>query len=166
MKLAKAPKRIRPSFPKEWNVSSRPDMWLTWSRTERKLKRELVYWVTSVRADGRPHAAPLWGIWLDDSLFFETDPDSVKAQNIKRDPSVIVHTQDGYDTVIVEGLASIEDRPQVLKKLNKMYEAKYDYKPDWSIDSSQKVYRVDPTRVHAWKNPHMHANMVKFVFGP
>ena len=106
---------------------------------------------------------PVWGLWMDDTFFFETDIHTVKATNLARNPSIVVHTQDGYDTVIVEGTASRETRPKLKENLKKGYAAKYDYTPDWSRPGVL-VYRVKPRVVHAWKSPHMHQSIVRFVF--
>jgi len=79
-------------------------------------------------------------------------------------PSVVVHIQDGLDTVIVEGRAAPETDPVVLRSLLKEYDRKYDYRPDWSDSRAQVVFRVQPRVAHAWKAPRMHANLVNFVF--
>lgn len=120
--------------------------------------------MSTTRKGGRPHSAPVSGLWLNNAFFFETEPHSVKAKNLGRNPLIVVHTQDGNDTVIVEGKASVERRPRVLGRLREGYTAKYDYTPDWSGPRAQTVYRVEPIVVHAWKNPHMHQTIVKFVF--
>jgi hypothetical protein len=106
----------------------------------------------------------VWGLWLDNAFYFETTPSTVKGRNLARNPSIVVHTQDGYDTVILEGTASMEKRPEVLGKLQKGYAAKYDYTPNWSRSDGDSVYRVDPRVVHAWRAPRMHQSIVKFVF--
>jgi general stress protein 26 len=129
-----------------------------------KLTREKVYWISSSSRQGRPHAAPVWGIWKSDVFYFETDPNSVKARNLRSNPAVVVHIQDGSDTVIVEGRATIEADSMVLRTLLKEYARKYDYRPDWSDSRVQVVFRVQPLVVHAWHAPKMHANLVNFIF--
>jgi general stress protein 26 len=158
------PKRIRPKFPKEWNVPDDPKYWVTWREASGKLGAEKVYWVSTSRKNGRPHAAPVWGIWKDGTFFFETDPDSVKGRNLSRTGQVVVHTQDGMRTVILEGKAKRETSKEKLSSLAKEYVAKYDYKPDWTDKERQIVFRVEPVVVHAWNAPRMHRSLVKFVF--
>ncbi len=63
------------------------------------------YWVCTTRADGRPHAMPVWGLWLDDAVLFSTDPESVKARNLAARPDVVVHLESGDDVVVVDGRA-------------------------------------------------------------
>ena len=106
----------------------------------------------------------MWGIWKGEAFYFETSPDSVKGRNLKANPQIVVHVQDGLDTVIVEGTASRERGPSTLAALKADYAHKYDYTPDWSDESGQTVFKVAPRIAHAWKAPRMHQSLVNFVF--
>ena len=61
------------------------------------------YWVTTTRADGRPHAMPVWGLWLDGALWFSSDPDSVKGRNLAARPDAVVHLESGDEVCILDG---------------------------------------------------------------
>ena len=37
-------------------------------------------WLTTVRADGRPHVTPLVAVWLDDAIHFSTGPEEQKVE--------------------------------------------------------------------------------------
>ncbi|HLI08028.1 MAG TPA: pyridoxamine 5'-phosphate oxidase family protein [Ktedonobacteraceae bacterium] len=50
--------------------------------------------VATVRADGRPHVAPVWFLLDDDSIVFTTWHTTVKAKNIRRDPRVCLCIDD------------------------------------------------------------------------
>jgi nitroimidazol reductase NimA-like FMN-containing flavoprotein (pyridoxamine 5'-phosphate oxidase superfamily) len=158
------PRRVRPKFPAGWHVPNNPKLWITWTRARAKLTKEQVYWISSSSRIGKPHAAPVWGIWKSDAFYFETDPNSLKGRNLMSNPAVVVHVQDGLDTVIVEGRATPETNPTALGALHNEYVRKYDYSPDWSDSRAQVVFRVQPRVVHAWRAPRMHANLVNFVF--
>jgi len=158
------PRRVRPRFPKEWSVPNDPKLWITWTHANRKLKDEKVYWVSTSSASGKPHAVPVWGIWMGSSFYFETDPASVKGKNLKENPRIVVHIQDGLDTVIVEGRAYRERDPRELKVLRANYLRKYDYEPDWGDEKAQVVFRVGPRRARAWRAPGMHRTLVNFLF--
>jgi nitroimidazol reductase NimA-like FMN-containing flavoprotein (pyridoxamine 5'-phosphate oxidase superfamily) len=95
---------------------------------------------------------PVWGIWDNDKFYFETDPKSPKGRNLARNPRIGFHVQDGLDTVIVEGTAEKERDPRKLKLLNAQYVRKYEYKPDWSDEQRQIVFRVKPRIAHAWRH--------------
>ena len=76
-----------------------------------------MYWISTASREGRPHAAPIWGVWKRNSFYFETDPGSVKGRNLMENHRVVVHVQDGLDTVILEGTAKREKNPEVLQGL-------------------------------------------------
>jgi len=158
------PRRVRPRFPKKWGVPNDPKKWITWAHASQKLENETEYWVATSSLKGEPHATPVWGIWKDEKFYFETDPGSVKGLNLKSNPRIVVHVQDGLDTVIVKGTADREENPKKLSTLRSDYFRKYQYRPDWSDSSAQMVFRVSPSVVHAWKAPKMHQSLVKFVF--
>lgn len=104
------------------------------------------------------------GIWKEEKFFFETEKNSVKGRNLLDNPAIVVHVQDGSDVVIIEGVAQREASGEELESLRTHYYQKYEYKPDWSEESGQVVYRVTPEVVHAWKSPHRNRNRVKFLF--
>lgn len=158
------PRRVKPKFPEEWHVPNDPKMWITWEHANDKLALETVYWVSTASRLGQPHAAPVWGIWKENRFYFETDPKSVKGRNLLDNQSLIVHVQDGNDTVILEGKARKENRPKKLLELKNDYTAKYQYTPDWSKQRVQIVFRVEPRIAHAWKASRMHRSLVKFIF--
>ena len=158
------PRRVRPKFPEKWHVPNSPKLWITWTHAKNKLATEKVYWISTASRRGRPHAAPVWGIWRENRLYFETGPNSAKGKNLSSNPRLVVHVQDGMDTVILEGRAIKETSGKVLSQLRRQYTRKYRYTPDWSNELEQTVFRVEPKLVHAWKAPRMHRSLVKFVF--
>ena len=158
------PRRVRPRFPEEWHGPDDPKHWITWDHAEKKLREEAVYWVSTSGRSGRPHAAPVWGIWKSCRFYYETSPTSVKGRNLKANPMAVVPNQDGVDTVIVEGETALVTDSAELRSLSKDYERKYSYRPDWSDERSQVVFKVEPRTTHAWCAPRMHSNLVNFIF--
>src|SRR5580658_1079010 len=77
-----------------------------WTRAQVELADSEVYWLSTVRPDGRPHVTPLLGVWLDDALYFCTGPDERKAKNLAQNPRCVLTTGrndlDGLD-LVVEG---------------------------------------------------------------
>jgi PPOX class probable F420-dependent enzyme len=82
--------------------------------------------LATVRADGRPHVAPIW-FALDTSsrgdgtpigdLVFNTASDTVKGRNIRRDPRVSLCVDDDrppFAFVTVEGVATVSEDPDEL----------------------------------------------------
>lgn len=120
---------------------------LPWTWAERRLVRSHNYWLITVRPDGRPHAMPVWAVWVDQALYFSTGRGSRKARNLARNPRCIVCTERAAEPVIVEGVArTLRDR-RLLPRLARAYHAKY--KP-WKLDTSiGPVYAVRPRIVFA-----------------
>src|SRR5437870_2222526 len=44
----------------------------SWEATVRALEAGEIFWITTVRGDGRPHVTPLVAVWLDGALHFCT----------------------------------------------------------------------------------------------
>jgi hypothetical protein len=80
-----------------------------------------------VRADGRPHAMPVWGVWFSEAFHFGTDPSSVKARNLLRDPRVTVHLESGDECVVLEGIVEVLSQPdgEHFERMADAYEHKY-----------------------------------------
>jgi len=73
-----------------------------------------------VRADGRPHVAPIWfALDGDGSLVFNTGADTVKGRNLRRDPRVSLCVDDDtppFSFAVVEGVASTTEDPEELRR--------------------------------------------------
>jgi PPOX class probable F420-dependent enzyme len=68
--------------------------------------------LATVRADGRPHVAPVWyEVDSDGALVFNTGASTVKGRNLQRDPraSICVDDDRTFSFVVVEGVAEISD---------------------------------------------------------
>jgi hypothetical protein len=55
------------------------------------------------------------------------------------------------DTVIVKGSVKKEKDSKRLRALRMDYVRMYDYKPDWSKERNQILFRATPRVAHAWK---------------
>ncbi|HEV8045040.1 MAG TPA: PPOX class F420-dependent oxidoreductase [Rubrobacter sp.] len=64
--------------------------------------------LATVRADGRPHVAPIWFDLDGETLVFTTGEDSVKGRNMARDPRVSLCIDDEeppFHFVLIDGSA-------------------------------------------------------------
>ena len=64
----------------------------TWASTREALEAAQLSWVSTVRADGRPHVTPLVAVWLDGADHFTTGPGEQKAVNLAVDPNCTLTT--------------------------------------------------------------------------
>ena len=69
--------------------------------------------LATVRADGRPHLAPVWyDVDGDDTLVFNTGASTVKGRNLRRDPRASLCVDDErppFSFVVVEGVVELSD---------------------------------------------------------
>lgn len=129
-----------------------------WSQARDELAAAEVYWLSTVRPDGRPHVTPLLAIWLEGALYFCTGPEERKAKNLSENRHCVLttgqNTLEGLDLVI-EGTAERVSDPGELGRIADTYESKYGahfVEPDgtWSGlgDAIRRaevlVYRVAP----------------------
>lgn len=122
---------------------------LPWRSVAEWLTRARNDGVCPTRPDGRPHAAPVWGLWLDDAVYFSTDPASRKGRNLAANPELVVHLESGDEVAILEGSAEqVADR-SLLARFAEAYEAKYALRLEVD-DLASGVYRLRPRVVLAW----------------
>jgi len=144
------PQRSRPQMPAGYGVdpAATAEM-LPWSTVTAQLASARSYWLCTTRPDGRPHVAPVWGLWLDDAVHFSTDPTSRKGRNLTVNPACVVHLESGDDAVIIEGTVEPVTDPEVLARFVDAYDAKYHVRPD-PMDPGSATYRVRPAVAFAW----------------
>jgi PPOX class probable F420-dependent enzyme len=69
--------------------------------------------LSTVRPDGRPHAAPVWYALDDDgSIMFNTGVDTVKGRNLAAHPGVALSVQDDrppFSYCLVEGRVEVSE---------------------------------------------------------
>ena len=104
-----------------------------WEEGREQLEGAEVYWISTVRRDGRPHVTPLIAVWLDDALYFCTGPDERKAKNLAGNPRCAVTTGcnalgEGLD-LVVEGDAVKATDDARLRRVADAYVSKYG--EDW-----------------------------------
>jgi general stress protein 26 len=118
-----------------------------WSEVVAVLKSSEMFWLSTVRRDGRPHVAPLPAMWLDDKLHFCTGAHEQKARNIETNTNGVVTTgnnsyRSGLD-VVVEGAIERVTDPGTLTRLASMWKDKI----DWVFEVGDGVFlHTDATR--------------------
>jgi len=123
-------------------------------KTQRRLETELIIWLATAGADGRPLVVPVWFLWEAKSFLIYSLP-GLKVQNIGRNPKVELHlnsTPDGDDIVRIDGTARVVKRQPPAFRVPK-YVRKYaslikSY--GWTPESFSADYHV-PIRVDAEK---------------
>lgn len=145
-KRARKPVADRPDIPYGLKGPKEGSRLLPWSRASDRLRSSYIYWVSTTRKDGRPHCIPVWGLWLDETLYFSNG--ALTARNLARDPRVSVNLENGEDAVIIEGVVEIASGKPLIKRINTEYNQKYLW------EGTQDVwYALRPQVAFAWIAP-------------
>ena len=101
-----------------------------WSTATDRMRQAMTYFLTTVRADGRPHQTTIAGIWLDEGFHFVTGRGEQKARNLDAgNRNVIVtagdSTWDGVDVVLEGEVVEVTDIGR-FERLADQYRTKYD----------------------------------------
>ncbi len=147
-----------------------------WDDVESRLTSAQLYWLVTVRADGRPHAVPLCGVWHEGAFAFCTGAEEQKMRNLETNQHVAVTAgplgADGWASgkdIVVEGaVARVTDQAD-LERLAGAWEAKYDGDWRWEVRDEQffelsdsggggehgaQVFRVPPSKVMVFGDEH------------
>jgi hypothetical protein len=153
------PRASRPKLPEGYGTI---EALLPWSFARERLEQAQNYWICTASPGGKPHAAPLWAVWLDDRLYFDGHPATRWGRNIAANPQVTVHLENGNEVVTVEGV--VEDvtapGPELYQRVAAAYAAKYNYTlPDHGF------FVLHPDAALGWSRFPNDATRWRFVQG-
>lgn len=148
----------RPHMPPGYINPEMVGAMLPWSAARMRWERAKVYWICSVRPDGRPHISPVWGVWVDDMLFFDGSPETRRMRNIAANPHIAVHLDsgpDGNEAFMIEGRAHAVQQPEraLTERLAAAYRAKYaadGYAPEPTQWDEGGLYAMQPHVALGW----------------
>ena len=145
-----------------------------WAEALRVLESAELFWISTVRSDGRPHVTPLPAVWHDGRLHFCTGPEEQKAVNLARNPHLALTTgsnrwKEGLD-LVVEGDAVQVTDDDALRTLADLWRSKYHGDWDFSVEAgtfrheggSALVFGVAPTKVLAFSKGHFAQTRYRF----
>ena len=134
---------------------------LEWGWADSRLSAARNYWVATTSPDGRPSVTPVWGVWVDGSVYFGTNARSRKARNLDRNPRVVVHLESGDEVVILNGEL---EKFALTDPIADAYGEKYDYRPNPNETSAEGWYRLRPRRALAWLERDFPKTATRFDF--
>jgi PPOX class probable F420-dependent enzyme len=74
----------------------------------KRLREDVIAWLTTVRPSGQPDNVPVWFYWDGDTILIYSRPDNTKLHNLAQNPHVSValdNTDNGGDVIRIEGTA-------------------------------------------------------------
>ena len=136
---------------------------LEWRDISRRLLESHNYWIATTRPNGYPHAVPVWGVWMDDGLYFGTDLRSRKARNLAANQAAVIHLESGDDAVILEGLAEEITDSSVIDRIDDAYLAKYKMRLT-EAPGKLIIYAVRPRVALAWRERDFPRSATRWQF--
>jgi pyridoxamine 5'-phosphate oxidase-like protein len=107
-----------------------------WPDAVAQLERAGLFWVSSVRTNGRPHVTPVVAVWMDGALYFSSGPGEQKSKNLAASRHCAVTTgcntwNQGLDIVLHGQAVIVRDLP-LLQQVADTFVAKYG--DDWAFE--------------------------------
>jgi hypothetical protein len=81
------------------------DVPLAWADVAARFATEPCWWIGTTGSSG-PHAVPIWGVVVDDVLYFYGEPDTLRSRHIVADNRIVLHLPDPMDVLVVKGKAT------------------------------------------------------------
>ena len=144
-------KATRPKM-KDYGIHESSEGLLAWDFVDEQMTQSRNYWIGTTRPDGRPHAAPVWGVWVEGAFYFGSSPNARKARNLDANPALVVHLESGDETVILEGTAVklTSMSAELYEAFGTAYAAKYKgFKPN-SPSETEPIYTMLIQSALAW----------------
>ena len=167
------PVSSRPHIPGYGVPKSRKGL-LAWSHVSERMAQARNYWIGTTDTDGAPHAVPVWGVWLDDTLYF-SGGQTHWARNLAANPAVVVHLESGDDVVIIKGTVERATDRAVVKRAGRAGAVKYEGAKDTGDDTSadseddagdassdEGIFALRPRVVYAWSQGLANATRWRF----
>lgn len=140
-----------------------------WPNAVAQLEKAGLFWVSSVRTDGRPHVTPVVAVWVDGALYFSSGPGEQKSKNLAANRYCAVTTccnswDQGLDIVLHGEAVVVRDLP-LLQQVADAFLAKYG--DDWAFEVADDgtfgghgvslVYQLTPVQALGFrKGPFSH----------
>ncbi len=113
-----------------------------WADVQERLAGAEIWWLSTVRPDGRPHVTPLIAVWVGGALHFCTGADERKALNLAENPRCVLTTggndlHAGLDLVVEGDAVRVVDGDR-LRTAAQAFESKYG--SAWHFDVGDGVF--------------------------
>lgn len=124
----------------------------------RRLDKDRIIWLTTVRADGQPQSAPVWYLQEGEEILVWSF-DGARITNLQQNAKVTLHLNDngrGDDIVIIEAEASIDPalgpgsaNPDFARRYQRLLDS-FNRNWEWFDRDYPVPLRIRPTRIRAW----------------
>ena len=126
---------------------------------ERRLRDDLMIWLTTVSPTGRPHTVPVWFWWDGEAITIFCEPETKKIRNLHQNPAIALALEtddDGEIVIIFEGDAELTSEPTTElmpsgfgDKYARLWE-RISSSPEIMAARYTQPVRLKPAKVIAW----------------
>jgi PPOX class probable F420-dependent enzyme len=126
---------------------------------DRRLRDDLIIWLTTVGPTGRPHSVPVWFWWDGAAIVIYSEPETRKIRDLRRNKAVALalETRDeGEEVIFFEGDAELTSEPST-ELMPPEFGEKYahlfprnDSTPEKMAAQYSQPIRINGARVKAW----------------
>lgn len=126
----------------------------------KRLRSDLIAWLTTVTADGQPQATPVWFLWEGGTFLIYSRPGMPKLENIAANPKVSVHlrgSEAGDDIATFDGTAELpadqapaDQVPEYVSKYREQME-RFGWSPARFAELYSEPIRVTPIEARIWE---------------
>ena len=129
------------------------------AHVDQRLREEPIIWLTTVRADGRPHTVPVWFLWDGQTFLIFSQPGTLKIRNLQHNPHITLAldgTKQGGDVVTVEGEAELLSEPSrnlLVPAFGEKYASMIQTMgadPERMVEDYSQPIRITPTKFLSW----------------
>lgn len=143
-------RRDRPRTEDSYGIPDGDDGTLSWAFVAEAMESDRSYWVSTTRPDGRPHARPTWGVWVEGTFYCGGGERTRWVRNLASNAGVTVHREDAEEVVILEGTAERVTEgshgADLAEAVDSAYEEKY------GVRHGTPFFAVRPDKVFAWRD--------------
>lgn len=128
-------------------------------RAAERLDHEVIGWLTTITARGRPQSSAVWFVVHEDAIYIQSRPKAAKLANIRANGKVSFHLDGdgaGGDIVTIDADAELLDAPPpglvdaYSEKYERVIRERIRSTPEAMIADYSTTVRVIPRRVRAW----------------
>jgi PPOX class probable F420-dependent enzyme len=128
-------------------------------RAAERLDHEVIGWLTTITARGRPQSSAVWFVVIDDAIYVQSRPQAAKLANIRANGKVSFHLDGdgaGGEIVTIDADAEVLDAPPpglvdaYSEKYERVIRERIRTTPEAMMADYNTTVRVVPRRVRAW----------------
>ena len=129
---------------------------LDWIEISTRFSDARNWWIATCGPAG-PHSVPVWGVVIDETLYFYGQPSAVRSKNLVADPRLVAHLESGDSVLILHAEAHLTDLPLDSASVVTSYANKYshpidaEYLPGQPGMAGTLLFAMTPSHAISWE---------------